>query len=200
MRGIRKRSVFYVIGYLFAALLIFGFGTAHGQQNNPDETPVYRGVIATVLMGDNPEINVRSGPGIDYALVGRLPEGAQVPAIGRSIGGDWVQIRFPEAEGGIAWVYAYLVTLSGSVPLVEPPPTPTPRTTPTIDPTLAAQFIVEIVPTRLPTFTPPPPLVIPTFVAEAAADASNPEPVLYAVIGLGILGLLGLLMSFIRVR
>jgi hypothetical protein len=200
MRRNQKYSVYCFFGYIFAALLISGTGNAMARQANPEETPPYTGVIATVLMGDNPEINVRSGPGIDYALVGRLPEGAQVPAIGRSIGGDWVQIRFTEAEGGVAWVYAYLVTLSGEVPLVEPPPTPTPRTTPTIDPTLAAQFIIEKVPTRLPTFTPPPPLEIPTYTLQEPVDTRSPEAVLYAVIGLGILGILGLLMSFIRVR
>lgn len=185
---------------LLLTTLIYQVRQVEARQTEPEQTPVLSGIVATVLRGDNPEINVRSGPGIDYALVGRLPEGAQVSAIGRSIGGDWIQIRFSEAEGGIAWVYAYLVTLSGEVPLVEPPPTPTPRTTPTIDPTLAAQFIIERVPTRLPTFTPPPPLVIPTYTAGETAGASSPEAVLYAVIGLGILGLLGLLMSFIRVR
>jgi hypothetical protein len=199
-----KRSRFYSlvfwVVFLFLTSLFAMVRDVKAQQLNPEQTPAFSGVIATVLRGDNPEINVRSGPGVDYALVGRLPEGAQVPAIGRSIGGDWVQIRFQEAEGGIAWVYAYLVTLSGEVPLVEPPPTPTPRTTPTIDPTLAAQFIIEKVPTRLPTFTPPPPLVIPTYAVEEAAGAGSPEAVLYAVIGLGILGILGLLMSFIRVR
>jgi hypothetical protein len=192
--------MFVGILVLAASYTLGSVGEGASQQLNPEQTPAFTGVIATVLIGDNPEINVRSGPGVDYALVGRLPEGAQVPAIGRSIGGDWVQIRFAEAEGGIAWVYAYLVTLSGEVPLVEPPPTPTPRTTPTVDPTLAAQFIVEIAPTRLPTFTPPPPLVIPTYTVEEVSGPTSPEAVLYAVIGLGILGILGLLMSFIRVR
>ncbi|RPI33416.1 MAG: SH3 domain-containing protein, partial [Chloroflexota bacterium] len=120
------------------------------------------GSIAIVNSDDQEEINVRSGPGTDYTLVGKLLAGQQVPALGRSPGGDWVQISFPGVPDNVAWVYAYLVTVNGALPVVEPPPTPAPLISPTVDQTLAAQFIREIPPTRLPTFTPPPPLVIPT--------------------------------------
>jgi uncharacterized protein YraI len=163
------------------------------------ETPLFRGVMATVIIGDNPDINVRAGPGIDYALLGKLLPGEQAPALGRSKGGDWVQIAFPEAPGGTAWVYSYLVTLSGSVPVVELPATPTPLITPTINPTLAAQFIREISPTRLPTFTPPPPLVIPTYVEAVSAEGSS-ITFIYIMIGLGLIGVVGFLMSFIKLR
>jgi hypothetical protein len=162
-------------------------------------TPVFRGIVATVKSDDNADINVRGGPGIDYALLGKLLPGQQVPAVGRSPGGDWVQIAYPEAQGGVAWVYAHLVTLSGSLPVVELPPTPTPLVTPTLDPTLAAQFIREIPPTRLPTFTPPPPLVIPTYADEPLPEQGR-STVIFIIAGLSILGVVGMLMSFIRVR
>jgi hypothetical protein len=158
------------------------------------------GVTATVLINENPDINVRAGPGVDYALVGKLLAGQQVPALGRTPGGDWVQIVYPDSPAGVAWVYSFLISLSGTLPIVEPPPTPTPLTTPTVDPTLAAQFIREIPPTRLPTFTPPPPLVIPTFTAEAPAEIADQSLFVYLVAGLGILGVLGFLLSLIRVR
>lgn len=166
----------------------------------PTVTGTPPGAMAIVTM-ERDQINIRSGPGTsDYPIVGVLIAGQQVPALGRSIGGDWVMIAYPGVPGGVAWVYSPLVTLQGSVPLVEPPPTPTPRTTPTVDPTLAAQFIVEIPPTRLPTFTPPGPLVIPTFPSDGLATGSNRIPMGLLISGLGVIGLFGLLISFLRGR
>ena len=42
--------------------------------------------------GDQDQINVRTGPGVFYPAVGILTARQRVPAIGRSPGGDWVQI------------------------------------------------------------------------------------------------------------
>jgi uncharacterized protein YraI len=194
---------------LFSALVtiypVFGFvtqavaGTFAQQAPTPTASP--SGVlIATVNVGDNPDINVRAGPSQDYAIIGKLLAGQQVPALGRSPGGDWVQISYPQGPGGIGWVYAYLVTVNGILPIVELPPTPTPRVTPTIDPTLAAQFIREPLPTRLPTFTSPPPLVIPTFPAPSPIQAAGGAPLMYAMLFLAGVGLIGILLSLIRVR
>lgn len=148
------------------------------------------------------QINVRGGPGGDgaYPVVGVLIAGQQVPALGRSEGGLWIQIAYPGAPGGVAWVYTPLVEVSGSLPIIEPPPTPTPRTTPTIDPTLAAQFIVEIPPTHLPTFTPPPPLSIPTFSAEENSPVTDRVPMGLVIIGMGLIGMFGLIISLLRGR
>lgn len=169
------------------------------QTTEESQSPPASGdVILTVNTGTEPSINVRSGPGIDYELLGTLLEGEQVKALGRSPGGDWVMVEFPSAQDGRGWVYAYLVTLSGEVSIVEPPPTPTPRVTPTIDKTLAAQFIKPVQPTRQPTFTPPPPLVIPTFQEESTAQNSVSTEYLYLAIGIGIVGLLGIVISTIR--
>ena len=128
----------------------------------PTVTGTPSGPIAVVWSDPEEQINVRSGPGTDYPKVGVLLNRQQVPALGATPGGSWVQIAYPGVESGVAWVYAPLVRIDGILPIVEPPPTPTPLTTPTIDPTLASQFIVDIPSTRLPTFTPPPPLVIST--------------------------------------
>ena len=146
------------------------------------------------------QINVRGGPGSDYPIVGVLIAGQQIAGLGRSAGGQWVQIVYPGGPGGVAWVYSPLVEVTGSLPIVEPPPTPTPRTTPTIDPTLASQFIVEIPPTRLPTYTAPPPLVIPTFPAENIPGVSGRVPMGMLIVGLAILGFFGTIISVLRGR
>lgn len=149
---------------------------------------------------DQDSINVRSGPSAKYDIIGVLIVGQTVPARGRTPGGDWIQIFYPGVPDSTGWVYSPLVSISGSIPIVEPPPTPTPRTTPTIDPTLAAQFIVELPPTRLPTFTPPPPLVIPTFENEAPQSVPGGIPMGIVIIGMAVLGVFGTLISFLRGR
>jgi hypothetical protein len=150
---------------------------------------------------DQEQINVRAGPSQDYPKVGILQQGERVPALGRSVGGDWVEIAYPVVDGGVAWVYAYLVTISGGeLPVIVPPPTPTPQVTPTIDPTLAAQFIIVVGPTRLPTFTQPPPLSIPTYAAATGSNTQAGLPIGFIIIGLAALGLFGLVISVFRGR
>ena len=160
-------------------------------------TPI--GAIAIVLDNDQGFINVRSGPStVAYEIVGVLVTGQRVPALGRSPGGDWIQIAYPGVPGGVAWVWSDLVEIRGNLPVVEPPPTPTPRVTPTIDPTLAAQFLVELPPTRLPTFTEPPPVSVPTFPPETVNHTSGGIPRGLLIIGTAVLGLFGLVISFLQ--
>jgi hypothetical protein len=156
---------------------------------------------ATVVVTlEQDQINVRSGPNTNYPVVGVLIAGQRIPALGRTVGGDWIQITYPGVPGGVAWVYSPLVTVEGSLPLVEPPPTPTPNTTPTVDPTLAAQFIVEIPPTRLPTYTVPPPLAIPTFSSLETPTGSGRIPMGLLIVGLGVIGAFGMLISLLQGR
>jgi hypothetical protein len=163
-------------------------------------TPI-EAIIIVRSNAEQDQVNVRSGPGtIGYDIVGVLAVGEQVPAIGQSPGGDWVKILYPGVPEGVAWVYAPLVEVRGSLPIVEPPPTPTPRVTPTIDPTLAAQLLVQVPPTRLPTFTPPPPLRIPTFAASSSGRVAGRLPMGFLIIGMAVLGIFGLLISFLRGR
>jgi len=194
--------VWVFAGLLGLAVVPSGLAKPLGQQPTvaiPTVTSSPFGPIATVN-SEQDQINVRGGPGTDYPIVGILVAGQQVPALGRSPGGDWVQISYPGIEGGVAWVYSYYVTVNAELPIIEPPPTPTPRVTPTIDPTLAAQFIVELAPTRLPTFTPPPPLVLPVFTEPPSSSTTTGVPMGFVVIGMAAVGLFGLLVSFFRGR
>jgi Bacterial SH3 domain len=202
------RRIFIPIGLVIYVLAIFIIQASSVQANIlaqiptvsiPTVTGTPPGAVAIVTM-EQDQINVRGGPSTDYPIVGVLIAGQQIPALGRSVGGEWVQIAYPGVSGGVAWVYAPLITLEGSVPVVEPPPTPTPRTTPTIDPTLAAQFIIEIPATRLPTFTPPGPLVIPSFSDVSVSTGPGRIPMGLVIVGMGVIGLFGLLISFLRGR
>lgn len=201
-----QRSRWLIILHIFLLVLGFGLGEMHtgrGLAQQPattavTATPTNPGPMLTVHPGGEPQINVRAGPGRSYNTVGSLVVGQWVPALGRTPGGDWIEIVYQAAPGGVAWVYSYLTDVTGELPIVEPPPTPTPRTTPTIDPTLAAQFVVEIPPTRLPTFTPPPSMVIPTFPPEMPMRGSGGTPIGLVIIILGAIGVLGTLISLLR--
>lgn len=149
---------------------------------------------------DNETVKVRAGPSTLYAEVGILIAGQQVPGLGRTPGGDWIQIAYPGVPGGVGWVYAPLVDFVGNLPIAEPPPTPTPQTTPTFDPTLAAEFQIEVTATRLPTFTAPPPLEIPTFQAGGGGLIGTGIPMGYLIIALSVIGFLGILISFLGRR
>jgi hypothetical protein len=147
----------------------------------PTVTGTPGGVYITVKL-DQPA-NVRAGPGTFYPKVGVLLTGQKAPAKGKSVGGEWILVEYLGITGGLAWVYAPLVDKSvGELPVVEPPPTPTPQITQIIDPTLAAQFIITMVPSRLPTFTQPAPLVIPSFQEHSGTFAKVPMGLVILVV------------------
>ena len=165
----------------------------------PTVTGTPSGAFVTVNQ-DLDSVNVRSGPSsYFYPRVGVLVKGQSAPALGRSPGGDWIMIGYTGAPGNVGWIYAPNVSLISQsfLPVVDAPPTPTPLATPTIDPTLAAAFIVPETPTRMPTFTPPPPLAIPTFVDETQVD-ENRIPMGLVIFGLALIGVLGALISLVR--
>jgi len=203
-----KLLVFLIAGFGIAFQVFFSASDADAGKLEqiptvaiPTVTGTPLGPMATVRRDtDQEQINVRAGPSGRYDIIGILISGQQVPALGRTPGGDWVQIYYPGVPGSVGWVYSPLVSVDGNIPIVEPPPTPTPRTTATIDPTLAAQFIVEVPPTRLPTFTSPPPLVIPTFVVGATPRGAGSVPMGFVIIGLAVIGFFGTIISLLRGR
>jgi uncharacterized protein YraI len=197
---------FFTVLIVGLAVIVSGLpvATAHAQQPTVSiatvtGTPI--GAYVVVNADQTEGINVRSGPGTDYPSVGLLVVGELAPVKGRSAGGDWYQIVYSGTEGGLGWVYAPLVTPYGvvSLPIVEPPSTPTPRVTPTIDPTLAAQFVLEIPATRLPTFTPVEPLDIPEFEQQGTGRVGG-IPIGMFITGIGLIGLFGAAVSYLRER
>lgn len=155
------------------------------------------GPMAMVQPGNEPQANLRSGPGALYDRVGVLLVGQSVPAKGRSPGSEWILVEYPGVPGGMAWVYAPLVQIVPQVqlPIVEPPPSPTPAQTATIDPTLAARFVVTQEATRLPTFTAPPPLAIPTFTVDTGPSLAG-IPMGFVILGLAALGVFFGIVAF----
>lgn len=142
----------------------------------PTVTGTPEGPIVTVYQ-DHDFIHVYAGPStFDYPSIGILLGNETAPAIGRARDRlDWIQIIYEGVRGSTGWIYGPYVKLSAGalLPLIDIPATPTPFSTPTIDPTLAAAFIGQQTPTRLPTFTQPPPLEQPSFSDAPNASATN---------------------------
>ncbi|MGB3715691.1 MAG: META domain-containing protein [Candidatus Promineifilaceae bacterium] len=87
-------------------------------------------------------VNIRSGPGTVYAIVGWAPNGATGEIIGRSVDGGWWAAPYTGAPGGIGWVSAAYVQVTNAqdVPVIPAPPPPAPTPTPTPNPTPSIQF------------------------------------------------------------
>lgn len=166
----------------------------HAEAYQEASTPT--GVLATIIY--NEQINVRSGPStVYYPIIGQLFPGDVVPALGISPGREWIEISFPGGVGGVGWIYASFVSLSGGeLHIVEPPPTPTPLITNTVDPTLAAAFNIQPTQTRIPTFTPPPPLDVPKFTEANTSHSSGAAFGVFIII-LTIIGGVGLVFSYV---
>jgi uncharacterized protein YraI len=182
---------------LLAILAVSGLGAglilAPGQAEAYQEASTPTGVLATIIYAE--QINVRSGPStVNYPVIGQLFPGDIVPALGISKGREWIQISY---SSGVGWVYASFVSISGGeLRIVEPPPTPTPLVTATIDPTLAAAFNIEPTQTRIPTFTPPPPLDVPQFTEVSSSSSSGAAFGIFIII-LVIIGGVGLVFSYV---
>lgn len=191
-----------IFGFLFSLFFSSKQSLVLAQQPTgsvPTVTGTPSGPIATVVNADG--ANVRAGPSsVYYEKIGpSLIDGQKVPALGRSPGGDWIQIYYLGVPGNVGWVYAPLVILSpGYLPIIEPPPTSTPRVTQVIDPTLIAAFAATGNPTQLPTFTPPPPLVIPTY--DTNDNTFSKIPMGLVIFGFAFIGLFGAAISFSRRR
>ena len=76
----------------------------------PTATPTVFGVVSA-----QGRINVRAGPGTQFAVVGSLAPDSGVRVIGANDEGDWYQIRREDGDEG--WV-------SGALLLIEEPPAP----------------------------------------------------------------------------
>jgi len=197
-----KKTAF-VLGILLLVLVIGVSGVpspAAGQfptLSVATVTGTPRGLWVRAIGEPHIPLNVRSGPSPTSSQVGVFLVGQEAPAFGYY--GSYVQIEYAGAPGDRGWVVLDRVEVfGGTLPMMQAPPTETPSITKTIDPTLAAQFIITAQPSRLPTFTEPPALLIPTFQAETGATATGGIPIGYVIITLAGLGLFLSLIAILR--
>ena len=128
-------------------------------------------------------IQIRSGPGIQYAVVGTLSRGATIAPRGEE--GDWCRIAAPPSI--TLWVQKKdLAEASAPAPVPAPAPAapvpqpaPTPAPPPAPAPAPAPTPVVSAPPVAQPAPAPAPkPVVRPS--APASAPESHPAPVVHA--------------------
>ena len=100
----------------------------------PSATPTQSGSTGFGFTVNRDAVNVRSGPGTNYSIIGAVRRGQTYTANGRNQAATW--LRFPW-RGSYGWVAAWLMTVEGveNVPVVQAPPTSTPVSAPASAPT-----------------------------------------------------------------
>lgn len=193
-------SVTLVLAVIFLAFLPAHQAKVWGQfptVSMPTVTSSPRGVYVRAIGQPNEKLNVRAYPSSTSTLLGVFQVGQEAKAFGRY--GDYVLIEYAGAPDGKGWVWSAMIeVLGGDLPMLEPPPTEVPLVTKTIDPTLAAQFIITQMPSRLPTFTEPPPLQIPTYQIIDGATATGGIPMGLVIVILAGLGFFLALIAILR--
>lgn len=93
----------------------------------PTPTPVITTPRGTVT---GPVVNVRSGPGTAYPVLGQVTQGAICDLVGRNSNSSWFQSRCPAIAG---WISAGLLAIQGNIsnlPVVAVAPPPPQETFP----------------------------------------------------------------------
>jgi len=178
----------------------FPAGNVYAQQptgNVPTVTGTPTGPVVTVY-SDRAFIDVYSGPSsYDYDMIGVMAAGTSAPALGYNQDNSWIEIVYMGVPGGVGWIYAPFVSITvGSLPKLSAPPTAAPQTTPTLNPTFVAAYGLQVVPTRLPTYTPPASLKLPTFAPNSGGTSKVPYGLV--ILLLALIGILGAIISFLR--
>lgn len=101
----------------------------------PTETPAPTGEVKAIVTID--ELNIRTGPGTVYPILGKAKLNDSFTVIAKNPGGDWLQVCCLGGKEG--WALAQYLRLEGgtidSVKVAQAiPPTPTPRPRPTPTP------------------------------------------------------------------
>jgi len=113
-----RRILALTIVLSVTALLVAGYGQTVGYAAS---VPVGVPLVGTVTAYG---LNVRTGPGTAYPVIGVLTQGDVVEVVGKNATDTWLQIAYNERE---AWIAAAYIDLSGSlatVPEVSAPPPP----------------------------------------------------------------------------
>ncbi|NOZ27813.1 MAG: SH3 domain-containing protein [Chloroflexi bacterium] len=78
----------------------------------PVATTLRSGLVARITAD---VLNVRAGPGTNYAIISKLRDGDQVQITGRNEDGTWLQIIYDGKAEAQGWVYAQYAEVSGDV-------------------------------------------------------------------------------------
>jgi len=99
---------------------------------NTPVPPTAAPVAAPHFTVNNAQVNVRSGPGTAFAIIGAVEQGERFDIGGRNVAGDWLEFCCVNGQRG--WIFAQLLIVSqatSSLPLAQNiPAAPAPTNTP----------------------------------------------------------------------
>lgn len=136
--------VLALAGIIFL-LIAYVFGGGAGSEEEGVLPPPGETVEATVVP-PTPEVgeptatviarkgvNVRTGPGLNFPVIGIAPFRSALEVVGVSADGTWWVVNVPAAPQGNGWVSEEFVEVENGqgVMVIPSPPTPTPVATPT---------------------------------------------------------------------
>lgn len=87
-------------------------------------------------------LNVRGGPGPQFAVVGQLAAGDQLPVDGRTADGAWLRVRL--ADGQTGWLPVFAVIIDGAPETLPPVAAPDPETAASAAVTVTAYGLVNV--------------------------------------------------------
>ncbi|MBI1879405.1 MAG: SH3 domain-containing protein, partial [Chloroflexi bacterium] len=106
-------------------------GTAEPVGAEPPVQNISSNPLPLVTAGEN-NVNIRSGPGTDYPIIGPLAAGQSLEIVGRNADSSWWQVVAP---AGLGWVAAQVTSasdVSDSLPVVEVAAPPVEAAPPTV--------------------------------------------------------------------
>ncbi len=147
-----------VIGILFLLFASFSGGSEGSGPDEGAELPppaVLPPPVEATLVPPTPEpgdpvglvisragVNIRTGPGLEYPVIGVAPFGSESEVVGASQDGTWWVVNVPVSVNGQGWVSNEYVEVENGdrVPVIPSPPIPTPAATATPIPTPAPEI------------------------------------------------------------
>jgi hypothetical protein len=97
-------------------------------------SPVDPNLVTATVIQISSHLNVRTGPGTNYLIIGKAVSGDTFEVNGRNTAATWIQVKSILGEQGLAWVSAEFVLLSHPIlglAVMEPQSQPIPALTTT---------------------------------------------------------------------
>ncbi len=141
-------------------------------------TPVPPGTPSAIARTD---LEVRSGPGDEYELLGYLPGGAMAEIVSRDKEEQWWQIKSSLSAAGVGWIRAGSdfseASDTDNVPIALAPPTPTPIPVPDTPTSTASSASDTLTLTATPVPDTPTSTATPTQAVPTATPGAPASPI-----------------------
>ncbi len=115
-----KRNTLIAIALVLS--LVFAAVPAMAQTPSPSSTPEPTATLApmtastSLFVTSNFLVNVRSGPGVQYTVIGKARSGDALDISGKLADGTWLRVNFNGQQG---WVLASLFDVTGDLMTAE---------------------------------------------------------------------------------